>query len=428
FCTSDDTKVDRRGQIIGYAAETSAKQHRTHVFSASITGKFARLFRWDRSGTAVTKRFDYREQPALLLDFFRRYSRMSRTARGYDPTVRLATPEEEASTLAALAKEGYEDRIDPKYPTTVLEIYDPVEKEKKYFYVGRPEVEPSSLVGRATKAYIAVDAKTLAVVFLKDCWRVTSPGMEKEGDTLRKLNKAGVRHIPKLLCSGDVGGDNAQTTKSYNLIKKAWRIGVRELTPHTHYRQAVNVVGKTALEITSSRQLVQVIHHAFIAHRDAFVLCRILHRDVSAGNILIDRDGGGILNDWDMSKDIGTLVARQHDRTGTWLYMSARVLKNPKKPHEVQDDLESFIHVLIYVALIYTPLDMVGDNNLRDLITNLFYEATRLHDGTYVGGNWKESGFFEHRVPVQVLFHCEPVQRLVNDLVTYCRDWLNYCS
>ncbi|KAH7913303.1 hypothetical protein BJ138DRAFT_1111566 [Hygrophoropsis aurantiaca] len=84
---------------------------------------------------------------------------MSRTARGYNPTVRLAAPAEEAIALTAPAEEGYEDRIYPKYPMTVLEIYDQAENEKKYFYVGKPEVEPSSLVGRATRAYIAVDAK-----------------------------------------------------------------------------------------------------------------------------------------------------------------------------------------------------------------------------------------------------------------------------
>ncbi|KAH7906620.1 hypothetical protein BJ138DRAFT_1093898 [Hygrophoropsis aurantiaca] len=428
FCTSDATKVDRRGQIIGYAAETSAKQHRTHVFSASITGKFARLFRWDRSGTAVTERFDYRERPALLLDFFRRYSRMSRTARGYDPTVRFATPAEEAIALTALAEEGYEDRIDPKYPTTVLEIYDQAENENKYFYVGRPEVEPSSLVGRATKAYIAVDAKTLAVVFVKDCWRVTSPGMEKEGDTLRKLNQAGVRHIPTLLCAGDVGGDDAQSTKSYCLIDQPWRIGDQKLTPHSHYRQAVDVVGKTVHEITSSRQLVRVIHDAFIAHSDAFVLCRILHRDVSAGNILIGRDGGGLLNDWDMSKDIDSRDARQHDRTGTWLYMSARLLKNPMKPHEIQDDMESFVHVLIYIALVYTPLHIIGEETVGDLIGDIFHEATKHQNGRYVGGKAKSDGFTYRVVPLQVVFHCQPVQRLVEELVFYCRDWLQYCD
>ncbi|KAH7906586.1 hypothetical protein BJ138DRAFT_1071530 [Hygrophoropsis aurantiaca] len=428
FCTSDATKVDRRGQIIGYAAETSAKQHRTHLFSASITGKFARLFRWDRSGTAVSERFDYREQPALLLDFFRRYSRMSRTARGYDPTVRLATPEEEAIALAALTKEGYEDRIDPKYPTTVLEIYDQAENRMRHFYVGKPEVESSSLVGRATKAYIAVDAETLAVVFVKDCWRVTSPGMEKEGDTLRILNKAGVRNIPTLLCAGDVGGGDAQSTKTYSLINKPWRIGERPLTPHTHYRQAVDVVGKTVHEIASSRQLVRVIHDAFIAHRDAVALCRILHRDVSAGNILISRDGRGILNDWEMSKDMDITVARQLGRTGTWLFISSRLLEDPEKNHEIQDDMESFVHVLIYIAMIYTPLDMIGNKTLSDLIGELYYEATRREDGTYIGGKGKASSFSKGWVPKRVLFKCRPVQALVRDLVHFCRAWNRYCD
>ena len=32
--------------------------------------------------------------------------------------------------------------------------------------------------------------------------------------------------------------------------------------------------------------------------------CGILHRDISLGNIMIDADGCGILNDWDHSREL----------------------------------------------------------------------------------------------------------------------------
>ncbi|KAH7913648.1 hypothetical protein BJ138DRAFT_1145716 [Hygrophoropsis aurantiaca] len=426
--TGTKTKSERRGQIIGYAALTCARQHRQHLFSASITGKFARLLLWDRTGTIVSKRFNYCEQPGLLLDFFRRYSRMSPTARGHDLTVRLATPEEEAIALAALTEEGYADRIDPKYPTMMVGVYDEVSKATRSLLVGRPETQPSSVVGRATKAYIAVDPLNSTVVFLKDCWRVAFPDMEKEGDILRKLNQKEVRNIPQVLYAGDVGGIDLQRTKSFDLINESWRCGDEKVTPHTHYRQVVDVVGKNITSITSSKQLVQVIRDAFQAHKDAVEKCKILHRDVSTGNILITRNGRGILNDWDMSKPMDISGARQLGRTGTWLFMSTRILQDPDKVHEIQDDMESFIHVLIYVALIFTPHTIIGRYNLAALVHRLFYQEIRCDDGQYFGGDGKNSGFTNSVVPKTVVFACEPIQSLVKQLVRFCKDWLLYCE
>ena len=39
-----------------------------------------------------------------------------------------------------------------------------------------------------------------------------------------------------------------------------------------------------------------------LAHSAAYEVAKILHRDVSGGNILIDKDGNGMLIDWDMCK------------------------------------------------------------------------------------------------------------------------------
>ena len=48
------------------------------------------------------------------------------------------------------------------------------------------------------------------------------------------------------------------------------------------------------------------------AHKDAWTRAKILHRDISAENILIDvLDGRGFLNDWDLAKlrdDLGSTV------------------------------------------------------------------------------------------------------------------------
>ena len=54
------------------------------------------------------------------------------------------------------------------------------------------------------------------------------------------------------------------------------------------------------------------------AHTLAYEKARILHRDVSAGNILITDNGSGILIDWDLSKKVmpgADAKPRRHSRT-----------------------------------------------------------------------------------------------------------------
>lgn len=56
------------------------------------------------------------------------------------------------------------------------------------------------------------------------------------------------------------------------------------------------------------------IRYHITAHETAWTQCELLHRDVSAGNIMIRKDGVGILNDWDLSiskSDLHDLTSKQ---------------------------------------------------------------------------------------------------------------------
>ncbi|KAI9507351.1 hypothetical protein F5148DRAFT_981541, partial [Russula earlei] len=81
------------------------------------------------------------------------------------------------------------------------------------------------------------------------------------------------------------------------------------------------------------------------AHAVAYERTKILHRDVSTGNILICEDGSGILIDWDLfKKEDMDAQPRGPSRTGTWQFISTGLLLFPFTwPHEVSDDLESFL-------------------------------------------------------------------------------------
>lgn len=53
-----------------------------------------------------------------------------------------------------------------------------------------------------------------------------------------------------------------------------------------------------------------------LAHTEAIENAKILHRDISVGNVIIS-DRGGLLIDWDLAKDIDDLekLSRQPFRT-----------------------------------------------------------------------------------------------------------------
>jgi serine/threonine protein kinase len=53
-----------------------------------------------------------------------------------------------------------------------------------------------------------------------------------------------------------------------------------------------------------------------LAHTEAFEKAKILHRDISVGNVIIS-DRGGLLIDWDLAKDVEDLekISRQPFRT-----------------------------------------------------------------------------------------------------------------
>lgn len=98
---------------------------------------------------------------------------------------------------------------------------------------------------------------------------------------------------------------------------------------------------------------------------------------MSSGNILLVKDEQGywrgLLIDWELSKDLtDEQLARQPDHTvellqicigpssitdfslqGTFPYMSVLLLLNATKGSIVQDDLESFFHVMLYNAVRY---------------------------------------------------------------------------
>ncbi|TFK58617.1 hypothetical protein BDN72DRAFT_884187 [Pluteus cervinus] len=142
------------------------------------------------------------------------------------------------------------------------------------------------------------------------------------------------------------------------------------------------------------------IGHAVEAHTDAYVKAGVLLRDVSAGNVMANllKDGTveGFLIDWDMAieVDVQPGVLYVPERTGTWYFLAARLLskkwdiQDPTKGHCRIDDIESFVHLLVYIASHFTPHEWGASGHLSCFIRSYFEECITMNDTSH-GGTYK---------------------------------------
>ncbi|KAI9065681.1 hypothetical protein FKP32DRAFT_1623600 [Trametes sanguinea] len=369
------------------------------------------------------------------------------------------------------------------WPRYRLEV--PCEGGVRTFLVCRPTFFANGMAGRGTKGYVALDCQTGRFVWLKDAWRVFYKRLMQEGAVLQKLNKDEVEHVPTLLCHGDIREQTTMTSdiwqkaqataaaaattvpsslslhklplsssltlvapqtsssgshkRSRTAVEVEEAAGAEEgtLRRHRHYRIVVNEVSLPLSQFTCGQQLVSIIIDCLGAHHDAFDKSEIMHRDVSGGNILIHPtvkgDGrsrrvewDGLLSDWEMSKPVNVPeplpLPRQPPRTGTWQFLSAAMLSGKPKAVEIPDELESFLHVLLYYAVRYLK------SNCRDAAVFLesYFDAYLHEDGVYTCGLVKEYAVKQARLngsrEVPLMFN-SPLDTLFQRLLSWFKAY-----
>ncbi|PIL32448.1 hypothetical protein GSI_05150 [Ganoderma sinense ZZ0214-1] len=380
-------------------------------------------------------------------------------------------------------RDAFKQSLEEGYPRYKVAI--PGNDYTRYFLICRPIFQAKGLPGRGTRGYIALDydptpskshkPRADRFVFLKDAWRMKYDGVRPEGDILADLNEKDVSYVPTLLCHGDVGESVQETItpqcwerkhsspssssplsagvlpsasgnvkgKDTDLDFEASDRASEEaqgddddnfqtgypLRRHVHYRIVVEEVGRPLSAVGNERKLLSIVLDCVKAHQQAYKL-GILHRDISAGNILVYprvenlQDGRrvlrwvGLLTDWELSKRIDESPGRhQRERTGTWQFMSYGLLAADSKVVELCDDLEAFFYVILYYAIRYV------DSNCEDVPTFLedFFDCYTLYQGAYYVGDKKKTaikgGEIELNNQQKLLFATAPMNDLVGDLL-----------
>ncbi|KDQ29963.1 hypothetical protein PLEOSDRAFT_165648 [Pleurotus ostreatus PC15] len=399
----NDTKQGRstRGQIASYAGVTMAMQFRSHLFSVLVCGRYARFIRWDRSCAIVTRRFDYTTHPLIIFDFYKRFAQLDDIQRGLYPNLRALSRPAGMKAVEMMRKyatsyftgehaDFYKKESDPKQ----LPLLSLVFGEDTYV-VPAPCFDGAmySPFGRCTRnrAVVLLKERKIAkeakdgtcgedgeILYLKEYWREESTFTKKESEVYKILEAAKVTFVAKMHAGGDLmAGDEAIATIGHEWKLKPWvqkpsKLRIRHLVAHFI---VLSTLGRNLATFKTARQLVTCIADAMDAHQQAYEL-GILHRDISAGNILMTlqpENRRGFLIDWDhcifLNDALKERTTTRVHRTGTWQFMSAYLTQNPgNASHTVVDDRESALHVLTYMALKHLRHNTTDEQELKGVL------------------------------------------------------------
>ncbi|GJJ11142.1 hypothetical protein Clacol_005373 [Clathrus columnatus] len=224
---------------------------------------------------------------------------------------------------------------------------------------------------RSTRGFIAYSVSEKEYVFVKDTWRLSSQTPEHQ--IYAQLKENNVDYIATVLNSGDILDQQARIQ---NYTSASW---AKDAPKNENIFIIVSVIRQA---------LIALIR--FLAHKQALDNAKILHRDISANNILI-YEGKALLIDWDLSKNMeDPEQARDAERTGTWQFMAARWQSSKTVgPHTITDDIESFVYVLTWVAFKYARHNM-SRSILAGFLQNVFDYAIADEDGSPNNARHKE--------------------------------------
>ncbi|KAH9486067.1 hypothetical protein JR316_0000131 [Psilocybe cubensis] len=413
--------IHTRGQIAAYAGVAMSMAFRSHFFSLLILGEFARFIRWDRRGAVVSTRFNYVKRPSLIFGFYLRFGQLSLRQRGFDTNaVRVPNktlPDDVASAFDKYYEQSWHkgakfshhrNNFDgrPRRPAKESNFYrvtlhDSAIRQTDAFFVPAPTYRPNILnpFTRGSRRSLAFldhpKPSERKMCFMKDSWQEGSARTAPEADIYRRLYEHGVPNIASMRLGDDVDDLKTETQEWWGRLNHSGRF--KHFGLMVCHRLVLNTVARDLSTFTWCKVLLSCLADVVDAAQAAFK-AGVLHRDLSAGNIMIvqnpnTKEWRGILIDWDMC----LLLDERHKhkqmctgRTGTWAFISARLLQaHPSEPvmHSLGDDMESIFWVLVYQVLRYTRHED-GPHALYKKMDELFNDSV-IDRGVVVGGDRK---------------------------------------
>ncbi|KAI0922896.1 hypothetical protein AcV5_009763 [Taiwanofungus camphoratus] len=335
---------------------------RRFTFGLTIEDTRMKLWFCSRAELLVSDSFDFMHEHRIVTSFFISLMYAKEHEIGWDPTMKFAKD--------GKGKIQYHSDGTPRYDITVR---TPEAEEVVYRTIGvLSDVGANAPLGRGTRVWEArkvVGNKEYGdSVALKDSW--IDSDRDREGDLSASLRDSAASEEDRedidarfltVLHHGDVyidgNADDTRTlmTRSMEILSECSRYNVQippedilsgsntgtghyrtpqeynqEMIepppthhPKAHYRIVFKEVCKPFYKITSLALILEVLSHILHAlqlmHRSGWV-----HRDISTGNILVDKDGNGRLGDLEYAKRMGQPSSHEV-RTGTADFIAVEV-------------------------------------------------------------------------------------------------------
>ncbi|CDO72548.1 hypothetical protein BN946_scf184983.g31 [Trametes cinnabarina] len=367
-------------QVANYASvHLSARPFSVFSVSIMIFGCDFCIAIFDRGGAQVSPIYNMFNNSDTFIRVIRSVTRILSDAElGLDPSVSLAPPPLSSSSGG------------PAW------IVGAVGSDKRRWCTIGPAIWSSfCLFGRATAVWPVReinkhDELVGDDMILKSTWRSS----DRNSESFIYQNIQGSHPgLAKFIAGGDVvfpfHNDNQETITVHSLRGVPVSRGERTKVLH---RLLIESVGKPVWEYQTDRELLEGLIGALKAHRFLSEQ-NILHRDVSAGNVLLALDPekqgtAGFLTDLEYAH-MGAVVTRTRQETveaptaygpGTLQFMSRRLLAalisgQHSVTTTIHDDVESFLWVLLYAVLRRLVMVRVGSPEERERLKTAFCKA-----------------------------------------------------
>ncbi|KAF8512014.1 hypothetical protein BU17DRAFT_96662 [Hysterangium stoloniferum] len=362
-------------QSASYALEMFSHGNlRNHVLGAVVTDFSIEILYYDRSVTVKSTPFYFVENPRRFVALLVAYAGLSDRQRGLETkiTPKFLTPGIRGN------REARQPLID-FFAGQILEI--PGFKIK--FKLQETIFRQHALIGRGTCVLRAVPSKPLPgqnnlvhkVVIVKLGWLSVSRAPEAKiiDSAIRAASTSAhqwvKKHLPEVLHSHvyppDKDGPHVKLIEHLNdpkYDKRELRLIVQgELFPITRLTKAEDV----------KRVFLDILE----CHEWLYTEAKILHRDISLGNLMYRTVNGqhcGVLNDFDLASYVvpGHMEPTSNQRTGTKPFMAIDLLRQSPPPrHLYRHDLESFFYVLLFFVSRYLDGAEIEDPPLQLWLT-----------------------------------------------------------
>lgn len=365
-----------------YAREVLAAQDsRRFVLGFTLCGSLMRIWLFDRLGGIASDHFDINKDGLRFVSTILGFLWMSEEELGFDPTIMRV----KGQRFIEIERKGTIERL----------FLDGLIKRTRY------------IASRATtcwKAHREDDPQALYVV--KDSWQYLE--RDEEGELLREATGQGTVHVaryyhhetvrvrnteddvrtnvrkgldvrkaanyrqnrcrntPTTNMTGQsrAGGSSSATgtkrssSQTVALLPPSKRTCSTSLTKddgdvlpnRVHRRIILSDYGIPIYKASSREALLAALANCIEGHKSLRLKAGLLHRDISIGNLIVNKDGRGFLIDLDLAiKEEHIAASGSKGKIGTRAFMAIGALLGEQ--YSFMHDLESFFWVLFWICI-----------------------------------------------------------------------------